>query len=138
MNDGAFELPDAGFEDLTVHRLRAPLPDGEELGLVIARARIPEGKSLREVVAHQLQHEATMLPGHAVLGSDEVVVGGAPAIDVRTRFRRANEAFYTRQMHVAAFDTWLAFVLSGPMTERAACDQHLESIVASLRLRDAD
>jgi hypothetical protein len=138
MNDGAFALPDAGFTDLTVHRLRAPLPDGEELSLVIARARIPAGKSLREVVAQQLQVEATNLPGHAVLGQDEVEVAGAPAIDVRCRFRREGAAFYMRQMHLAAFDTWMAFVMSAPMTERAACDEHLATVMASLRLRDAD
>ncbi|MFT3767413.1 MAG: DcrB-related protein [Minicystis sp.] len=135
MNDGAFELPDAGFEDLTVHRLRAPLPGGEEIGLVIARAQIPEGKSLREVVQHQLQHEATHLPGHAVISSKEGRIAGAPAMDVRCRYRRENEAFYARQIHVAAFDTWIAFVMSGPITEREACDRHLESVVSSLRLR---
>lgn len=138
MNDGAFELPAGGFSDLTVHRLRALLPDGEEMALVIARSKIPEGKSLREVVHRQLQHEATNLPGHAILGQDEVTVAGAPAIDVRCRFRREGTAFYMRQVHLAAFDAWMAFVMSGPMTERAACDEHLATVMASLRLRDAD
>ncbi|APR81786.1 Hypothetical protein A7982_07135 [Minicystis rosea] len=136
MNDGAFDLPDTRFEDLTVHRLRAPLPDGQELGLVIARSKIPEGKSLRDVVAHQLQHEATHLPGHAVLDSEEIEVAGAPAMAVRCRFRRENEAFYARQIHVAAFDAWIAFVMSAPITEREACDRHLDHVVASLRLRE--
>lgn len=138
MNDGAFQIPDTGFEDLTVHQLRARTADDREISLVIGRSRIPAGKSLYDVVSAQLKHEATELPGHAVLASEEVRVADMPGIDVRCRFRRGNEAYYARQIHLGAYDTAISFVMAGPMIDRDLCDAHLEEIAGSLRLREGD
>lgn len=137
MNDGAFHLPDVGFVDRTVHVFEAPLPDDQELGLIVCRTKIPAGKSLRDLVAAHVKNEGARLHGYTVIDQRDTQVSGAPAIDVRSRFRHEGEVVYQRQAHVAAYGTWLLFAMSAPLATRDACDEHVDSILASLRLRDA-
>ena len=137
MNDGAFHLPDVGFVDRTVHVFEAPLDGDDELGLLVCRTKIPPGKSLRDVVAAHVKHERARLGGYTILEERDAEYSGAPAIDVRSRFRHEGAVVYQRQAHLAAFGTWLLFAMSAPLAMREACDAHVDAILASLRLRDA-
>ena len=137
MNDGAFHLPDVGFVDRTVHVFEASLPDDQELGLLVCRTKIPAGKSLRDVVDAHVKNEGARLHGYAVIEQSDAQVSGAPAIDVRSRFRHEGSVVYQRQAHVAAYGTWLLFAMSAPLDQREACDAHMDGILSSLRLRDA-
>ncbi|HZF49733.1 MAG TPA: DcrB-related protein [Polyangiaceae bacterium] len=137
MNEGAFELPDAGFVDRTVHVFEAPLPRGEELGVIICRARFPEGKSLRDLVSIHLAGEAKKLRGYSIIEQRDAEWAGAPAIDIRSRWRLETRVVYQRQAHLAVLDTWMLFGATAPLGEREACDRCLDHILSSLRLRGA-
>lgn len=137
LHDGAFHLPDVGFVDRTVHVFEAPQPDGQRLELVVTRTKIPAGRSLRDVVAAHVSGEGDRLDGWAVLARADAEVSGAPAIDVRARFRRDGSVVYERQAHVAAYGAWLFFAMRAPIALREACDVHMDGLLASVRLRDA-
>lgn len=133
MNEGAFDLPDLGFVDRTVHIFEAP----GDLGLIVGRTRIPQGRSLRDLVTAHVTHEAKRLRGYAVLEDQEVTWAGLPAIDIRTRWRHEQKVMYQRQAHLGAPDTWLLFAMTAPLAEREACDRYMEHILTSFRLHDA-
>ncbi len=136
MNEGAFELPEIGLVDRTVHLLEAPLPGGGALGLSIARAPIPPGRTLRELASAYLLGEAERRSGYAVLEERDGERAGAPAIDVCARFRQDGSVTYQRQAHLCASSTWILFEMTAPLAEREACDEHMERVLATLKLRD--
>lgn len=136
MNELAFDLPDAGFVDRTVYDLDGELPGGDVLGLLVLREPIPPGKSLREVVDEHRLREAKRLGAYAVLGEREAEIAGAPAIELSSRWRHERGVFYTREAHLAAGHTRLVFALTTVLERREACDEHLERVLATLRLRE--
>ena len=105
------------------------------MGVVVCREEHPQGKTLREVVASRVAAEMTRLTGYSVIENVETEWGGAPAIEVISRWRHEGEIVYGRQAHFVDGDTWTMFSLSGPWASREACDGWLADIRASLRLR---
>lgn len=136
MNEGAFDLLDAGYTDRTVHSLEADLGGGDRLDLAVVRAKIPEGKSLRDVVVEHLGAQSAAREGFAILEQAEASIGGAPAIEVRVRWRDEGRVAYERQAHLLVVDAWVRFAASAPLGKRGICDEALTSVLASVRLRD--
>lgn len=136
MNELAFELPDIGFVDRTAYDLDGQLPNGDVLGLLVVREPLPPGKSLREAVNEHLLREATRLGGYAVLGDREATISGAPAIEVSTRWRHGRGAFYTREAHVQTPRERIVFAATSIFSAREACDEHVDHVLSTLRLRD--
>src|SRR5215472_7603061 len=126
LDEGAFDLPDLGFQDRTVHTLEARIAGGKELGLLVARAEIPLGKSLRDLVAEHLLNEAKRLGGYSILDEQESVIAGVPAIEVRSRWRHAGTVFYQRQAHLVALHTWLIFAMTTPLSAQAIGDESMD------------
>jgi hypothetical protein len=136
MNEGAFDLPDLGFTDQTVHLFSAPLEGGGELGLVIARSKLPPGKTLADVVAAHVERESKTLRAFSVLSRREAQLENVPAIDVACRYRSGAEMTYQRQFHFVAYGLWLLVGTSAPLEKRAACDECLGHVLGSFRLRE--
>jgi hypothetical protein len=138
-NELAFDLPDVGFVDRTAIDLDAELPNGDALGILIVREPMPPGKRLREAVSEHLRREATRLGGYAVLDHRETSLGDAPAIEVSTRWRHQSGAvFYTREAHVEAHGVRLVLTMTTIFEAREACDEHVEQMLSTLRLREPD
>lgn len=138
MNEGAFELLEAGFVDRTVHVFGGAVAGREDLSLLVRRERIAPGKSLRDMAIAQLDHDKEQLRNHAVLEDRETEIAGVPAVVVRARFRHEDRLFFQQQAHLAVLDTWLLFAMTAPMPLRALCEEQLGDLLASLRLRDVD
>lgn len=143
MNELAFELPDMGFVDRTIYDLDGQLPNGDVLGVLVVREPIAPGKSLREAVDEHLLREAKRLGGYAVLGDREATIGGAPAIEVCTRWRHGRGAYYTREAHLdhagaTGTRARLLITMTTPLHAKGACDEHVDHLLSTLRLRDFD
>jgi len=136
INEGAFALPDLDFSDRTMHVLEAELPSGRTLGFLVGRGKIEEGKTLRDKVAEHLLHDAKRLAGFAILDENETLIAGAPAIEIRSRWRYEGSVYYQRQAHVAHAGAWLLFAMTSPISEQNACDEHLGRVLGTLALRD--
>jgi hypothetical protein len=136
MNEGAFELE--GFTDHTVHALDTTLPNGKRLTFVASRNPLPDGKSLREMVAEYLKQQARRLSGYAVLDQRDGEWAGAPALEVRVRWRHEGGVLYQRQTHFALLDHCLFLGMTAPLDEQETCEARMEQVRSTLRLRNQD
>jgi hypothetical protein len=132
INEALFALPERDFVDRTVHVVESRLPSGDALGVIVGRRRMEEGKSLREMVDGHVADDKKRLGGFTLLDQTEATVAGAPAILVRSRWRNEGSVLYQLQAHVALDWTWMLFAVTGPLAERAACDETFEGILQSL------
>ncbi len=136
VNEAAFTLPDRGFVDRTLHRLESPLPGAEDpLGVEIRRVPMPAGKSLRQLVDEEVAATKEKVNGFTVAEEAEVSLAGAPALVLRARLRARDAVYYQLQAHVALEETWIAFIVTGPSSERAACEETFDRIVRSVSWR---
>ncbi len=135
-NEGAFDLPDVGFVDRTVHLFEMTLEDGSDVGFIVCRSKMPAGKSLRELVEAHVTHEAKKLGGFKVLEERDVSWAGVPAIEICSRWRSDGKVIYQRQAHLAAPDTWILFGMTGPLSEREGCDKLMDHVLSSFRLHE--
>jgi hypothetical protein len=135
INEAAFTLPDGEFVDRTVHVLEKKLPGGDSLGVLVLRRRVEDGTTLREIVTKHLADDAKRLNGFTVLDTIETTLAGAPAIVVSARWRHAGKVLYQRQAHLAVDWTWMLFAVSGPLSDREACDEAFEGLAGSLAWR---
>jgi hypothetical protein len=137
VNEAVFALPAAGYVDRTLHRLEAPLPGTEPLGVEVRRVPIARGKLLRELVDDDTAATKAKVNGFAVVEQADVALSGAPAVLIRARYRARDVAYYQLKAHVAVDGTWIVVVVTGPYAERAACDETFDGIVQSLAWRSA-
>lgn len=135
-NEGAFDLPEVGFTDRTVHLFEATDEAGD-LGLMIVRTNMPEGKSLRELVEAHIIDEAKKLGGFKILEQREAFWAGVPAIEICSRWRSDGQVMYQRQVHLAAQGLWLLFASTAPLAEQVACDKIMDHVLTSFRLHSA-
>ncbi len=133
-NEGAFELPEVGFVDRTVHLFELQLENGGEVGLIVCRSKMPPGKTLREIVEVHVTHEAKKLGGFKILEERDATWAGAAAIEVCSRWRSDGKVLYQRQAHLAVSDMWMLFGLTGPLDERDGCDHLMDQVLSSFRL----
>ena len=133
MNEGAFELD--GFTDHTVHALDRTLPSGKRLTFVASRNKLPVGRSLRDMVGEYIKQQATKHSGYAVIDRWDGEWAGAPAAEVRARWRHEGGVLYQRQAHFAAGDVCLFFGMTAPLEEQQACEDAMEQVRCTVRLR---
>jgi hypothetical protein len=88
------------------------------------------------LVDEHVAGDAKRLSGFTVLEETEAALAGAPAILIRSRWRNEGSVLYQRQAHVAVDWGWMLFAVTGPLAERAACDEVFEGILESLSWRD--
>ncbi len=136
MNEGVFDLPDADFHDKTVQLLSTKLEGDKELSLVVCRARMATSSSLEDVVGAHVAHEAKSLRAFAVLSRGAGQWAGADGIDVSSRYRLTQDMAYQRQVHLAIWNQWVMFGVTGPLSERERCDAYLEHVLTTFRLRN--
>ena len=137
-NEAAFDLPDIGFVDSTVHSLEVPLPRSRELRLLVARFPLPEGQGLGEAITAHVKKQSARVPGYAVTERRDAEVAGRAAVVLRSRWRSDDVKFYERQAHIAATPAArMVIAMTGPAAEQAACDAHFDHILETLKLRDA-
>lgn len=136
VNEAAFTLPERGFVDRTLHRLEWPLAgEADPLRVEIRRVPMEPGKSLRQLVDAEVAATQEKVDGFTRIGEAEVSLAGAPAIVLRARMR-ARDAVYTQlQAHVAFEGMWIAISVTGPSSERAACEETFDRIVKNLAWR---
>jgi hypothetical protein len=135
-NEGAFDLPEVGFVDRTVHLFELELEQGGEVGLIVCRSKMPVGRTLRELVEAHVTHEAKKLGGFKILEERETSWAGLPAIEVCSRWRSEGKVVYQRQAHIAAAELWLLFGMTAPLDQREACDQLLDHVLSSFRVHE--
>lgn len=137
VDEAVFTLPDRGFVDRTRHRLESPISGDDPLAVEIRRLPMAPGKSLRALVDEEIVDTKTKVSGFTVVEQAEVALSGAPAIVVRARLRALDVPYQQLQAHVALGDTWIALVVTGPLSERELCDDTFERIVRSVEWRTA-
>lgn len=135
VNEAAFGLPDAGFEDRTVTRLVFDAGDGASIALTVHRQPLPAGASLEALVTQKQQEADRALHAHAVVFRREIEMGGAFAVEIAATWRDVEKQLYTRQVHVAIDGAWLIFAGNAPLDARAQCDALMERVVATFRRR---
>jgi hypothetical protein len=136
VNEAAFALPAWPLVDRTLHRLAAPLEGAEDpLTVEIRRVPMEPGKSLRQLVDEAVEAEKANDNGYAVVETSEASLDGAPALLLRARLRARDSVYLKLQAHVALGDVWIAFVVTGPSTHRATCEETFDRLVHGLRWR---
>lgn len=136
VNEAAFALPERDFVDRTLHRLESPLPGADDpLGVEVRRVPIRPGETLRQLVDQEVGMSKEKVSGFTLVGDAEIAIGGAPAIVLRARLRARDVAYCQLQAHVAFEDTWIAFIVTGPHSERAACEEAFDRMVRSIEWR---
>lgn len=136
VNEAAFALPARAFVDRTLHRLESPLAGAEDpIALEIRRLPLEPGQRLRQLVDEELKAEAAKENGFSVVESSEQAIDGATALVVRARLRARDSVYLRMQAHVALEQIWLTFAVTGPATERKACEETFDRLVRGLRWR---
>jgi hypothetical protein len=136
VNEAAFALPAWPLIDRTLQRLTAPLAGAEDpLTVEIRRVPMEPGKSLRQLVDEAIEADRANDNGYSVVDTAEAALDGAPALLLRARLRARDSVYLKLQAHVALGDVWLAFVVTGPSTHRAACEETFDRLVRGLRWR---
>lgn len=138
VNEAAFGLPERPWVDRTLHRLSAP-SEGEEDAIAVEIRRIPmkHEESLRALVDGAVEAEVAKQNGFSVASRAEALLDGAPALLVRGRSREGDSVRLRFEAHVALEGMWLAFVVTGPSSRRAVCEETFDRLVAGLRWRRA-
>lgn len=135
VNEAALALPPRPFIDRTLHRLAAPLADAEDpITLEIRRLPMGADKTLRQLV-DQAVAERAKENGFAVIDTIEATLDGAPALLLRGRLRARDTLYVQLEAHVAYAGMWLAFVVTGPGSHRALCEETFDRLVTGLRWR---
>jgi hypothetical protein len=137
VNEAAFALPDRGFVDRTLHRLVSPLPGEDPLGVEVRRVPMETGKSLRQLVEAEVTANKAKGNGYTLVEEAEVALAGAPAIVLRARLRARDAVYYQMQAHVAFDEMWISIAVTGPSTDRAACEETFDRIVRSVAWRSS-
>jgi len=135
MNEAAFALPEGEVADRTVTQIVLDAGGGESILLGVHRRPFPTGASLAVVVAESQRDADRALPSHAVLFQREAEIGGAFALETAAQWRGDDGMLYSRHAHVVLDGVWLMFVGNSPLGARAACDAHLDRLVATFRRR---
>ncbi|APR81788.1 Hypothetical protein A7982_07137 [Minicystis rosea] len=139
MNEAAFDLPDVGFVDGTVHSLEVALPRNRELRLLVARFPLTEGQAFGDAITAHVRKQSARVSGYAVTERRDTEVHGRAAVLLRSRWRSDEVKFYERQAHIAATPAArMVIAMTGPAVEQAACDEHFDRILETLKLRDAE
>lgn len=135
LNEAAIDLPERAFSDKTIHGLEAKLPGEKTLGVFVHRRSVEGHKSLRELVDEQVKLNEQRLMGFTVLDDEGTVVGGVPGVVLKTRWRSEKKELCQLQAHVVREGQHMIFAVSGPLDERAACDETFDSILSTLTWR---
>lgn len=135
MNEAAFDLPEVGFVDRSVTYLEAPIGDGDEsISLVVERASAEE-RDLARIVDEHIADARKRLRGYAPIHRRERTVERMPALDLAARFVDDDGSAYTRSVHLVLDDVWILIASEGPAEHRGFCDECLEHVLSTLRLR---
>jgi hypothetical protein len=137
VNEAAFALPDKGFIDRTLHRLESPTSAEDPLGVEIRRVPMETGKSLRQLVEAEVSASKAEGNGFSLVEEAEVALAGAPAIVLRARLRARDAVYYQMKAHVALEETWISIAVTGPSSERAACEETFDRVVRSVAWRSS-
>jgi hypothetical protein len=136
INEAAFDLPDVGFIDRTVTSFEIITPSNRAHSLTVNRSPIPDDRDLGALVDANVRDADRRLRGHKVLFRRELEIGSCPAIEIAAEWRGKMAGVYTRQAHLDADGCWLVFAGSAPLDDRAACDEIMDHVLSTLRLRD--
>lgn len=136
INEAAFDLPELGFVDETIHVLRAKAIDDGDVSVLVFRSPVSEGKSLREVVASHHDAERRTLAGYAVLFEREIEVASSLVVESALRFRGEGGMMYQRNAHLLVPDhQHLLVAVNGPFEHSELCDRTMEHVLSTLQLR---
>jgi hypothetical protein len=136
IDEAAMDLPEGpAYLDRSVNILEIPGEEGTDLGLMIERTPIPEGKSLRDVARGKDEAHARELRGFTVIEEGERLVGDAPALWTRARWRHPKGPIYNVLVHVGLDGVCLTFTTSCRFERAEACDRWLEALLSTVRFR---
>jgi hypothetical protein len=136
MNEASFDLPDAHFIDRTVTLLEAVTPRGATVTVLVQRLPIAVGKSLRDVVSEHLAWAAEKQRGFTVLSREEILLGGAPAIELTARWRDDHGMVFRREAHFTVGSRWLLLAGHSRFEEIDQVNHHFDHLLGSMQLRD--
>ena len=133
-NEASFEL-EGSFTDHTVHDLEAPIGDDAGLGLWLSREPLPAGSTLRDAASAHVAQRSQRLEAYGVLAERQGEVAGVEAIELSARFREDDAIVYERQTQFAVGGFRFCLTARAPVADRAACDDVMDQVVATLLLR---
>ena len=138
MDEGAFELTIPGLRDITTHTLVAEV-EGGPVALLVLRSRLPEGIELEHAVGRHRREQSLRFLGFEELGERERLVGGAPALEVRSRYREDTAIVYRREAHVLSpRRVWLVLAMRAAFALQADCDAWMDELLDSFGFRPDD
>jgi hypothetical protein len=135
-NEASFEL-EGSFTDHTVHWLEAPLDDGEKLRLYLSREPLPAGRTIGDLARGWIALRTGRLAGFGVIAEREDPVAGAESFEFSARFCDGDAVFYERQVHLAIGGVWYRVTARAHAASRAACDEAMDRIGATILFRGA-
>jgi hypothetical protein len=135
LNEAVTHLPERPFIDKTIHGLETKLPGDKTLGVLVHRRPVDGTKSLRELVDDNITLNEKRLSRFSVLDEAQAAVGGLPGIVLSTQWRRESTTFYQLQAHVVFDSKLMIFAVSGPLDERAACEETFATILETITWR---
>lgn len=141
MNEAAFDLPSVGFVDQTVTYLEAPVPGSnggeseDRIALLVERQPLPEGKSLREAASDHINEARTRLGNYMVIFENTREIAETQAVEYAARWRDEQGMVYTRTAHLTRGTTWFIVATEGPLEHRGFCDEMLEHVLSTFRMR---
>lgn len=132
LNEAVIDLPERPFVDKTVHGLESKLPGDHTLGVFVLRSPVEAGRALRDLVDENVALNQRRLLGFTVLEESSAPVGGLPAIVLKTSWRNERKELYQLQAHVLVHGKLVTVAVSGPLDERATCDETFDVILQTL------
>ena len=134
-NEATFDVPDLPFVDRSVNFLEASVgKDGETISIVVEREPA-DGRSLEHIVDEHVRAARERLRGYAPIDQAERTVQDVRAFEIAARFVDEDGAAYTRSVHLLVGSLYMLVACEGPYAHRTSCDQCLEHVAATLRLR---
>jgi hypothetical protein len=135
LNEAVIDLPERPFVDKTIHGLEAKLPDGKTLGVLVHRRPVEGARTLRELVDENIALNTKRLSAFTVQGEEQASVGGLGGVVLRMQWRKEGAALFQLQALVVFEGKLVIFAVSGPLEERAACEETFASILATITWR---
>ena len=135
VNEAAFEIDDAAFEDRTVHVLASRDDLATDVSLLVSRSPYRAGETLAENVTRHVDRERRALTGWRQLFQREAQIEDAPMIELATRWKGAAGLVYQRQAHIGLARVVLLVVANGRIEDQELCDAHVARALETFRTR---
>jgi len=136
-NEAMLELPKvASLVDLTRQFLQIVTEDGAEVELVIERARATAGQSLTSFVEAGLAQRRRSQRGFEIMSLTQREYPDVRGVEARLTFiDKEHGPRFVHEFHCALGSMWIAYQGTCRLAQATHCDEWMQTVVKSLKLR---